>query len=91
MFVFVCLSGTFPRELPSSRQNLATFWAYLWAPESIQQKANLRPPSSSKLLAFIVSERGIEADPAKVKAVVNLCRHLKELRSLPAPAFDLKS
>lgn len=59
----------------------ATFWAYLWAPESIQQKADLRPPSSSKLLAFIVSERGIEADPAKVKAVVNLCRHLVTSKS----------
>ena len=76
-----CLSGTFPRELPSSRHDLATFGAYLWAPESIQQKANRRPPSSSKLLAFIVSERGIEADPAKVKAVVNLCRHLVTSKS----------
>jgi hypothetical protein len=47
--------------------------------------------SSSKFLAWIVSERGIEADPAKVKAFVHLCRNLKELRSLPAPAFDLKS
>lgn len=37
--------------------------------------------SSSKLLAFIVSERGIEADPAKVKAIVNLCRHLVTSKS----------
>lgn len=63
-----------------SRHDLAIFGVYL--NQFNKKRSNPRLGlSSSKLLAFIVSERGIEADPAKVKAIVNLCRHLVTSKS----------
>lgn len=71
-----------------SRHDLATFGAYLKVSAWINstKRGHRVGLSSSKLLAFIVSERGIEADPAKVKAIalsMSSPRNLKELRSLP--------
>ncbi|XLS85088.1 hypothetical protein HN51_035254 [Arachis hypogaea] len=46
-------------------------------PKASSPRALPTSPTSvaSLVAAFIVSERGIEADPAKVKAIVSLCRH----------------
>lgn len=50
------------------------------------------PVTSGKLGGYIVSERGIEADPAKVKAIVNMPnRNLKEFRSQADKPFFSKS
>lgn len=60
---------------------------YQQIPESIQQKRG--GLSSNKLLAnfvvvvVIVNERGIEVDPAKAKAIVNLCRQQSTVYALP--------
>lgn len=60
------------------------------APRLLQYQLRLNPQkcvfgvSSGKLLGFIVSKRGIEADPIKIRAIINMPppRNIKELRSL---------